>query len=147
MIYKNINHLKHGFSRSATHIFVANAEFQKLRYTPRKDKSITLYKPVIRLYSPDIRLHNSSVSVKKWTHIRQYHLNHCKQRLLRTSVVNKITILSTCTNHNTECMCLIKFAGSNPRLLCQYCTSCLLSPGESQGWKFWLRFNWYRPIF
>lgn len=65
MIYKNINYLKHGFSRSAIHIFVANAEFQKLCYTPRKDKSITLYKPVIRLYSPDIRLHNSSVSVKK----------------------------------------------------------------------------------
>lgn len=65
MTYKNINHLKHGFSRSATHIFVANAEFQKLRYTPRKDKSIMLYKPVIRLYFPDIRLHISSVSVKK----------------------------------------------------------------------------------
>lgn len=62
--------------------------FKNYAIRQEKDKSIMLYKPVIRLYSPDIRLHNSSVSVKKWIHIRQYHLNHCKQRLLRTSVVN-----------------------------------------------------------
>jgi len=35
-----------------------------------------------------MRLHNSSVSVKKLIHIRQYHLNNCKQRLLRTSILN-----------------------------------------------------------
>lgn len=62
--------------------------FKNYAIRQEKIKSIMLYKPVIRLYSPDIRLHNSSVSVKKWIHIRQYHLNHCKQRLFRTSVVN-----------------------------------------------------------
>lgn len=86
------------------HILVANAEFQKLRYMPRKDKSITLYKPVIRLYSPDICLHNSSVSVKKRIYIRQYNLNHCKQRLLRTSVVTN-NIVNLYKSQHAECMC------------------------------------------
>lgn len=44
--------------------------FKNYAIRQEKIKSIMLYKPVIRLYSPDIRLHNSSVSVKKWIHIR-----------------------------------------------------------------------------